>query len=78
MNNLKKEDVMAFATKNNVHLSEEELEFTFQFVKKNWKTMLSNPNAFHFERYKDKFTEENFHKINRLIKEYMLKYQSFL
>ncbi len=78
MNLLTKEDVQKFAIKNNVNLNEEELEFTYIFVKKNWKNILGNPNAFQLNRYKDKFTEENFQKINRLINEYRIKYQSFL
>lgn len=78
MEKLKKEDIQNFAIKNNVILSEEELAFTYQFVKKNWKIVLSNPNAFNLERYKDKFSEENYLKMNRLLKEYMTRYQSFL
>lgn len=78
MNLLTKEDVQKFAIKNNVNLNEEELEFTYIFVKKNWKNILGNPNTFQLNRYKDKFTEENFQKINRLINEYRIKYQSFL
>lgn len=78
MSLLKKEDVQNFAIKNNVSLSEEELNFTYEFVKKNWRIILSNPNAFHLEKYKDRFTEENYHKIDLLIKEYLKKYQSFL
>ena len=34
MERLKKEDVLNFAVKNNVSLSEEELDFTYLFVKK--------------------------------------------
>lgn len=78
MSQLKKEDVQNFAIKNNVSLSEEELNFTYEFVKKNWRIILSNPNAFHLEKYKDRFTEENYWKIDSLIKEYLKKYQSFL
>lgn len=78
MSLLKKEDVQNFAIKNNVSLSEEELNFTYEFVKKNWRIILSNPNAFHLEKYKDRFTEENYYKIDLLIKEYLKKYQSFL
>lgn len=73
-----KEDVLNFALKNNVNLNEDELAFTYDFVKKNWKTILSNPNLFHFERYKEKYTDENYHKINKLIKEYANRYKSFL
>jgi len=75
---MQKEDVNNFAIKNNVSLSEEELNFTYEFVKKNWNTILSNPNLFHMERYKDKFTEENYHKIAKLIREYQNRYKSFL
>lgn len=78
INIMNKEDVKKFATKNNINLSEEELEFTFQFVKKNWKTILGNPNSFQFERYKNNYSEENYQKMNRLINEYRVKYQSFL
>lgn len=78
MNVLKKEDFNAFALKNNVNLSEQELEFVYVFVKKNWQTIIANPNMFHFERYKDKFSEENYLKINKLIQEYMGKFKAFL
>lgn len=78
MNRLTKEDVNNFAIKNNVTLSEEELQFTYSFVKKNWRVMLSNPNGFQLERYKNKFSEENFQKINKLLREYLIKYQAYL
>lgn len=78
MSNLKKEDIQNFAWKNNVTLSEEELNFTYDFVKKNWRIILSNPNSFQLEKYKNHFTEENYQKINFLIKQYLKKYQAFL
>ena len=78
MSRLEKEDVQNFAIKNNVSLNEEELKFTYDFVKKNWRIILSNPNAFQFEKYRNQFTEENFAKINYLIIEYIKKYQAFL
>lgn len=78
MAKMTKNDVNNFAIKNNVTLNEEELNFTYEFVKKNWNTILSNPNLFHMERYKDKYTEENYHKINKLIREYQNRYKSFL
>lgn len=78
MSRLEKEDVQNFAIKNNVSLNEEELNFTYNFVKKNWRIILSNPNAFQLEKYRNQFTEENYVKINSLIKEYIKKYQAFL
>ena len=78
MNNLTINDVKQFAIKNDVFLSDEELNFTYNFVKKNWETILSNPNLLNLERYKDKFSEENFNKIQKLIKIYYQKYGSYL
>ncbi len=78
MDNLKKEDIQTFAIKNQVFLSDEELSFIYAFVKKNWKIMLGNPNAFDLEKYKNHFTEENYQKINTLLQEYLRKYQAFL
>ena len=76
--NLTKEDIKAFAIKNNVYLNSQELDFTHQFVKKNWQEILKNPNQLHLERYKNQFSEENYLKIQNLIPLYLKKYASFL
>lgn len=78
MNKLTKEDVNNFAQKNNVFLNEEELDFTYVFVKKNWQTVIANPNTLNLDRYKDKFTEENLIKIKKLFKEYSIRYKNYL
>ncbi|MGM9834187.1 MAG: hypothetical protein ACI31M_00180 [Bacilli bacterium] len=78
MSKLTKEDVLKFAISNNVNLSESELDFTYQFVKKNWQTILSNHGNFDIDRYKGNFSEENFTKIKKLIKEYATKYSRYI
>ena len=78
MEKLKKEDVALFATKNNVFLSQEELDFTYHFVKKNWDKILQNPNLLNFERFKDRYSEENFVKIQKLYQMYYQKYGHYL
>lgn len=78
MNNLTKETVNNFALKNNIELSNEELDFTYDFVKKNWKTVLSNHGIFDLEKYKEKFSSENFPKVQKLLKESLLKYHDYL
>lgn len=78
MNKLTKEDVNNFALSKNVTLSEEELDFTYQFVKKNWEACFKNPNLLNLDRYKDKFSEDNFIKIKKLLEEYMGKYGNLL
>lgn len=78
MQNLSIEQVDSFAKSKNINLSEEELDFTFSFIKKNWEKILGNPKLLHLERYKEKFSEENFIKINKLFIEYSTKYQNYL
>ena len=78
MEKLTKEQVSTFALKNNIFLSEEELDFTYLFVKKNWATVIANPNSLNLDRYKDKFSTENLGKIKKLFKEYSIRYKNFL
>lgn len=78
MRNIKKEDVFNFASKKNINLTDEELTFTYEFIKKNWNQILSNPNSLNLDRYKNKYSEENFNKIQVLFKEYYSKYHRFL
>ena len=78
MDNLTKEQVMNFAQKNQTFLSQGELDFTYTFVKKNWEMIFRNPNLLKLERYKDKFSEENFIKIQKLFVLYYQKYGHLL
>ena len=78
MNMLKKEDVNNFAIKKNVFLSESELDFTYEFLKKNWQDILKNPNVFDINRYKNQFSEENFYKAKKIFDEYYQKFKSFI
>lgn len=78
MLNLSKEEVNNFALSKNVYLTQEELDFTYDFVKKNWEQVISNPSLLNLERYKNHFSSENFNKINKLFNEYSAKYQAFL
>ena len=57
MNKLSITDVDNFAKKNNITLNEEELNFTYQFIKKNWQPIIANPATLNLERYKEKFSE---------------------
>lgn len=78
MNKLSIADVDNFAQKNNIYLNSEELQFTYQFIKKNWQPILANPAMLNLDRYKDKFSEENLTKIKKLVKEYSIKYKNYL
>lgn len=77
INNMTIEDVNNIAVKNNIHLNNQELNFLYNFIKKNYEVLYANPNI-DLSKYKPNFTEENFNKIINLIDEYKIKYASFL
>lgn len=75
---LKKEDVNKFALSKNIFLTEEELNFTYDFIKKNYKNFFGNPRLFDIDRYQNNYTKENFSKITKVYQEYMQKYSNYL
>lgn len=72
INNITKSDINSFAVKNNINLSNNELEFIYNFIKTKYKEVLSNPNNFSLTKYKNNFSNENFVKINGLINHYKM------
>lgn len=78
MSKLKIEQVQEFAIRNNINLSAEELDFTYKFIKKNYQDILKNPSIFIIDRYKDKYSLENFKKIKELYNAYLQKYSGYL
>jgi len=73
-----KEDIINFANSKNINLSDSELNFTYEFIKKNYKSILGNPKLFDLERYKNNYTKENFSKISKVFQEYSQKYANYL
>lgn len=78
MENITKEQIDTFAKKNKTFLSNEELDFTYTFVKKNWELILRNPNLLQFERLKDHYSAENLVKIQKVFRAYYQKYGHLL
>ena len=78
INKMSKEDINKFALNKNINLSDDELDFTYVFIKKNWDQILSNPNSLNLDRYKSKYSSENFNKIKILFAEYYSKYHKYL
>ena len=70
INKLTKDDINKFATSKGATLSNEELEFTYSFIKKNWKDILKNPSIFDIERYSKYYSKDNFIKIKQVFNEY--------
>ena len=47
-------------------------------ILKNWDKILRNPNLLNFDRFKDRYSEENFIKIQKLYQMYYQKYGHYL
>lgn len=71
-------DVKNFALKKGANLSENELNFTFNFIKTNYQNILKNPSLLDLERYKNKYTKENYEKLVKVFNEYSQKYSRYL
>lgn len=65
-----KEDIFEFATKYNIYLSKNELDYIYSFAKNNHESILNNPKSFNLNNYKDNFTETNFNKLTNLYNKY--------
>ncbi len=78
MQRLTMDDIRNFALSKDISLSDDELKFTYDFVKKNYQDVLKNPKLFDLDRYKNNYTEENFQKITKVFHEYNQKYSSYL
>ena len=78
IDNMSVHDLNNLAISKGIALSSEELEFSYSFIKKNWQNILSNKGLFDIDKYKSKYSEENFIKIKNLYKEMLLKYGMYL
>ena len=67
---MRKEDLLKFAKKNNLKVSENELDFLYTFIKNNYEYYLKNPNLLDISKYKDKFSSENYIFLNNLVNKY--------
>ena len=67
INNMTMDQLNEMALGNGIKLSNNELEFSFDFIKNNWKEVLVNKDDFDLSIYKNKFSEENYKKILQLI-----------
>ncbi|MDD4188160.1 MAG: hypothetical protein PHX04_05350 [Bacilli bacterium] len=71
---LTKEEVNNFALNNNINLTSNELDFTYNFIKNNYQDIIAKPNNFDLSKYQDKFSSDSYLRIEALIK----KYSSYL
>ena len=77
INRLTIDDLNTLALKNNINFNSDELNFTYNYIKKNWELMLSNPNLFNIDKYKEYYTIDNFNKLKDLYNKYFTKYYKY-
>jgi hypothetical protein len=75
---ISKDDINSFLISKDIHLNETELDFTYNFIKKNYKDVLNNPTLFDINRYSNYYTKENFSKITKVYQEYFNRYSTYL
>lgn len=70
INQLKKEDIIAFAKKNNLTVTNKEIDFIYSFIKNNHEEVLKNPQSFDITPYKGEFSNDNYLFLKNLIDKY--------
>ena len=68
---MRKEDINNFALKNDINLSEDELDFIYHLIKEHYKELIQNKYTFNLSVYQNQISKENYPKIEALLKKYL-------
>lgn len=71
---LTKEDILKFASLNNVELSSNEVDIIYSAIKNEWKTIVFDDYRIILNKYKNSFSVEKLKKIEDLILLYKNKF----
>ena len=75
---INKNDINNFALKNNITLTNKEIDILYLYLKKEWKNLLYGNKENTINKIKKSLNNETFEKCNKLFDFYLNKYQSFL
>ena len=70
INSLDKKGLYELAIKNNIYLSNDELNYIYDYIKENYMYYIDNYNSFNVDTHKSHLSEENYLKIRNLINKY--------
>lgn len=73
-----KEDIIKFATKNNIILNEKEVEIIYINLKQNWETALYGDPTKLFDSLKQQLSKDSYEKGIKLYYEYYNLYKNYL
>ncbi|MGN1352742.1 MAG: hypothetical protein ACI4WF_01610 [Bacilli bacterium] len=75
--NLDKNKITYLALKNDIHLSDNELDYLYLTLKKEYKTLLSDDYQVIFDKAKNNLSEVNLQKLLNLYLVYRKMYEGF-
>ena len=67
---MKRDDIVKFAHKNHLNVSDHEIDFVYKFIKSNYQNVLNNPNSLDISLYKNEFSQDNYLFLESLINKY--------
>ena len=77
INKLTKEEAKVFLDKENIHLSKDEEDACFLYVKKNWHLLFENQEKI-FSDLKNILNPTSYNHIKPILLSYLKKYSSYL
>lgn len=75
---IKKTDIYNFAIKNNIQLTEKDVDILYHYLKNNWQEILYGNSRGVLSELETKFDADKFLKIKELFDFYFEKYQDLL
>jgi len=78
INNLNKNDIILFANKNNINLSNKELDYIYNTIKNDYKILLSDNYNIIFKNASNVINHDKLKKIYNLFLDYRNKYINYL
>lgn len=74
---LRYEDMISYINKENIYLTEEEYQFLFAYIKKNWELLFCSREQI-FKDLKTSLSSTTYLKIEPILLSYQEKYKAYL
>ena len=75
---ISKQDILEFASKNNIQLEKQEQDILYHYLKNNWQDLLYGNSRSIFKELEEKLGSEKFNILKSLYDFYFEKYHDFL
>lgn len=78
VNMITKNDIIDFASKQNIKITNNEADIIFEAIKNNWKTIIYGDYNSILNKYSNYFSTDKLNKMEELIILYKNKFQNFI